>query len=139
MIDYRIYPKHQVFLDDDLRLTICKVLQEIIKERNLHVIAFNILDDHIHMILFCLEDERDNIIRGLKGKSTHLVKRIYAIEEAFHLWTQKYYWKEITSEKQLHQTISYVKHNEQKHHLVHSRELQLMISGITSSTAEPQH
>ena len=43
----------------------------------------------------------------------------------YHLWTQKFGQKEITSNEQLENTINYIKNNRKKHQLPENKELQI--------------
>ncbi|MCD4734928.1 MAG: Eco57I restriction-modification methylase domain-containing protein, partial [Bacteroidales bacterium] len=48
----------------------------------------------------------------------------------YHLWTQKFGQKEITDDKQLTNTITYIRNNRQKHQLPENKKLQFLIDKI---------
>ena len=81
--------------------------------------AYNICNDHVHMLLVCEEDKLDNTVRKLKGKCAQKFKEFRSIpkDETFHLWAQKYNKTPITSDEQLYATIKYINNNRQKHEL----------------------
>ena len=92
-------------------------IAQIVIEDKLKIFNYNIYADHLHLILFCQNNKRDNIVRKLKGKSTQLYKNHNKIENEFHLWGQKYNYWAITSDEQLASTYEYIKHNRTKHNL----------------------
>ena len=60
-------------------IEITKYISQIVKKDDKKLLKYNICKDHVHIILICEEEKRDNIVRKLKGKSTQFYKdyRIY--------------------------------------------------------------
>ena len=90
---------------------------------NLEVFAYNICNDHIHIILISEEKELSKIIWILKWKSTKLYKDFHKIEDKIHLWGQKFNRTIIENKIQLFNTINYVKNNRKKHWLEINKKL----------------
>ena len=115
--------KKWIFLDDEQEYRITIILEKIIKELNLEVFAYNICNDHIHIILISEEKELSKIIWILKWKSTKLYKDFHKIEDKIHLWGQKFNRTMIENKIQLFNTINYVKKNRKKHWLEINKKL----------------
>ena len=58
---------------------ITKYLQEVIEEKKIEILAYNICKDHIHLILKCEEKKRNYIVQRLKSTSA----RKYNINHGF--------------------------------------------------------
>jgi len=138
MIQYKVREKRDngtrpkadpVRLDNDEELLITKTVAEIVKEDQLNVLAYNICSDHMHIILVCEEEEVAPVMQKIKSKTARAVNIHRGVtipgQDAgekrgitqHSLWTQKFGSKEITDEKQLWNTIEYVKTNREKHEL----------------------
>src|SRR5438876_5084638 len=61
-------------LNDADEVEVTRQICNITQQDNLKIIAYKICKDHVHLILACETDDRDNIVRKLKGKSTQLFK-----------------------------------------------------------------
>lgn len=72
-------------LDEKLEIEVTSYIAEIVIEDKYQIIAYNICGDHVHMIMYCEDKKRDNIIRKLKGKSAQKFKQKRKIETPFHL------------------------------------------------------
>lgn len=112
-------------IQDEIDIT--KYIVKISQDDALRILAYNICEDHMHLILVCEETERDNIIGKLKGKSTQLYKQAHRIKSEFHLWAQKYNHSVILNETQLIQTIQYIHNNREKHLLTENKGLQPLV------------
>lgn len=134
MIDYKVrekramgtMPEPQVkYLTDNDEMVIAETVAVLVKEQNLNVLAFNVCKDHIHIVLVCEEEELDEIVRKIKGRTAREVNISNGIkplvqeknEKSIPLWTQKFGCKEIVDENQLANTIQYIKTNRTKHNL----------------------
>jgi type I restriction-modification system DNA methylase subunit/REP element-mobilizing transposase RayT len=60
-----------IILTDDLRNKIAEYLDEKIGAEQYHVIAINVLKDHVHCIIVCNEDDLAEVVRNLKGYSSY--------------------------------------------------------------------
>ncbi len=118
-------------IEQEIEITSC--ISRIVKEDNLKITAYNICADHIHLILFSDESNRDNIVRKLKGKSTQLYKDSRSIKEQFSLWAQKYNYTIILTDEQLANAVDYIKCNRTKHNLSENSELQSIIDEMITS------
>ena len=118
MILYKVKSdKKWIFLDEQQEYQITLILKQIILELNLVVLAYNICNDHIHMILVCDEKELSKNIWILKWKSTKLYKDLHKIEDKINLWWQKFDYVVIENKQQLFNAINYVRNNREKHWL----------------------
>ena len=117
-------------MDENMEVEVTKYISQIVKEDRLRVLAYNICKNHVHMVLVCKEQKRDNIVRKLKGKSTQMYKNNHSIKNEFHLWAQKYSWIYIKNEKQLNNTVQYVQFNREKHNLPRNKDLQPLVASM---------
>jgi REP element-mobilizing transposase RayT len=115
--------KNWIFLDDEQEFQITLILEKIIKELKLEIFAYNICNDHIHIILISEEKELSTIIWILKWKSTKLYKDFHKIEDKINLWWQKFNRTIIENKIQLFNTIDYIKNNRKKHNLEENKLL----------------
>nr|NQU93932.1 Eco57I restriction-modification methylase domain-containing protein [Bacteroidota bacterium] len=123
-----------IYLDDKDAIKVTEIISDIVVEEKYNCLAYNIGEDHVHMLLVCEEDELTNIVRKLKGKSAQKFKEYLEIskEETFNLWAQKFDRRLIESEEQLVNTIEYVANNREKHHLPNiNKGLQPLIQKMT--------
>jgi type I restriction-modification system DNA methylase subunit/REP element-mobilizing transposase RayT len=147
MIDYKVrekralgtMPEPQVnYLTDDDEMVIAETVSILAKELQLNILAFNVCKDHIHIVLVCEEDDIDEIVRKIKGRTAREVNKNNGINPVINkdynnelapivkestgaktvpLWTQKFGCKAIVDQNQLQNTIAYVKNNREKHNL----------------------
>lgn len=108
-------------------IEVSKYISEIVRNNKIKIIIFNICSHHVHLLLFCKDNERDNIVRKLKGKSTQMFKEKNCISGEFHLWAQKYNYWTILTDEQIARTYEYIKYNRMKHSLEESKELEDVI------------
>ena len=114
-----MYVDRSIYLDDKDALKVTEIISNIIVEEKYNCLAYNIGDDHVHILLVCDEEELTNIVRKLKGKSAQKFKEHLGLakDETFNLWAQKFDRKLISSEEQFANTIEYIANNREKHHL----------------------
>jgi type I restriction-modification system DNA methylase subunit len=148
MIDYKVrekramgtMPEPQVnYLTDDDEMVIAETVLTLVKEQHINILGFTICKDHIHIVLVCEEEEVDEIVRKIKGRTAREVNKSNGInpvinieyhsnnglnpialekaEKSVPLWTQKFGCKEILDEDQLYNTINYIQTNRTKHNL----------------------
>jgi REP element-mobilizing transposase RayT len=139
---YKVPKGTPLELDLDSEILITKHILRIVQEENYIIHTYNICKDHVHLVLECTEKQRDGIVRKLKGKSALLFgkgvnplvqsrKQRYADNTQFHLWGQKYYWREILSNREYNNVINYTLYNREKHHLPKSVYLEMLIQSFT--------
>jgi REP element-mobilizing transposase RayT len=152
MIDYKVrekramgtMPEPQInYLTDNDEMVIAETVAVLVKEQNLNILAFNICKDHIHIVLVCEEEEVDEIVRKIKGRTAREVNLNKGFkplvqkegEKSIPLWTQKFGCKEIVDENQLSNTIDYIKRNRAKHNLPDNsnKGFKLLIESIACS------
>ena len=115
---YKVKPKNEwIFLDDKQEYEITQILWKIIKEIKLKIYAYNICNDHIHLLIQCEEKDLNLIVRKLKWKSVKMYKDLYKIEDKIKFWWQKFNKNIITNKKQFFNTIEYINNNRKKHWL----------------------
>ena len=134
MIDYKVrekralgtMPEPQInYLTDTDEMVIAETVFVLVKEQNLNILAFNVCKDHIHIVLVCEEEDVNEIVRKIKGRTAREVNLNNGLqplvkekgEKSVPLWTQKFGCKEIVDESQLVNTINYIKTNRAKHQL----------------------
>jgi REP element-mobilizing transposase RayT len=133
MVTYRVKRGEPMLLDETLELEVTGYIAQIVKENAMKVLAYNICQDHVHLILVCNEDELSKHVSKLKGKSAFLFKKARSITDPIHLWGQKFHVEEIKGEVQLEKTINYVNSNREKHRLPVSKGLQPLVTTMTTS------
>jgi len=109
--------KNWIYFNDEQEYIITKILEKIIKELSLQILAYNICKDHIHMILILEEKDLNSIIWKLKWKSSKLYRDYFKIEDKINLWWQKFNYVTLNNRIQLFNTINYIKNNRNKHWL----------------------
>ena len=117
--------KDGIFLDNKQEFEISEILWKIIREIDLKVYAYNICNDHIHLLLQCEEKDLNLIIRRLKWKSTKMYKDLHEIEDSIKLWGQKFNRTIIKNKIQFLNTIDYIKNNRKKHNLEENKLLKI--------------
>jgi len=119
MIDHKVKKGEALWLEPEQERHITETIAGIVKEDGLHVMAYNICGDHVHLLLVCQKEELPNIIRKLKGKSSQKLKEHQQVpkEETFTLWAQKKGTTYIESDEQLWNTVAYIETNRLKHEL----------------------
>ncbi len=137
MIEYKVKKGEPILLSEQQEIEITSYILQIIKEDNLKIFAYNICKDHIHILLLCEENKRDNIVRKLKGKSTQFYKKNNNIQDKFSLWAQKYNCSYLEdNEEKLLNTIAYINNNREKHRLTINNGLQPIVQEMTISFKE---
>ena len=114
-------------LNTNMELEITSHIKRIVIEDKINLLAYNICHDHIHIILVCEEENREKIIRKLKGKSAQYFKKNHNIKKTFNLWAQKYNSRCIETEEQLASAYDYVINNRMKHGLPENPDLERTI------------
>jgi len=148
MIDYQVREKRNMgtsplqnisYLETEDEAIITQTLAEIVVEKKLNLLQYNICKDHMHMLLVCDDDELPTIMQHIKGKTARVHNSNKGInplvqkesEKSVPLWTQKYGCNEITAPEQLSNTLDYIKHNRTKHKLPpHPKKIALLIENM---------
>ncbi len=137
MVTFGVKRGEPVLLSELQEQDLTRHLGEIVAEDKLKVLAYAICRDHVHTVLVCEPEERDNIVRKLKGKSTYRFKQQHGITEPLNLWAQKYHAQPITTDAQLHNTMHYVTHNRDKHQFPENKGVQPLVAAMLTSPDSP--
>ena len=138
------YPK--LDLHEEEILSDC--LNEVVKEKQLNILACNICEDHVHAIIVCEKEELEKNIGQWKGRTAYLYNRRvnpsiddqqpeYADGTKQKFWAKSFHSVEITDDIQMQNTLFYIKNNREKH------ELPAPTDGLTrrlkEMTCTPEH
>ena len=132
MVLYKVRRGEPLLLNEEQEVEISRYIHRTVSRDKISVLAYNICRDHIHMVLICDPRKRDCIVGRLKSEATQNYKKHHDIEERFHLWAQKYNYWAINNEKQLVNTIEYIRYNRRKHKLPANRRLRPIVSQMVS-------
>lgn len=66
-------PARVLSIREEIILT--QIIGDIISENNYRCMAYNICNDHVHMIIVCAQEELTTIVRKLKSLSSKLFNR----------------------------------------------------------------
>lgn len=141
---YRVQkgPERRLSLDEEIILT--GIISQIILENDYKCIAYNICQDHVHMIIVCQEGALTSIVQKLKSVSSKLFHRHPDVDPALtklhsnRLWSQKFFraslneWTlgklshkpgELYQSSYLSNAMAYIENNRSKHRLEDSQLL----------------
>ena len=133
MILYKVKRGEPLLLNEAQEVEITRYIHRTVRRDRISVLAYNICRDHVHMVLLYDPRKRDCIVGRLKGEATQKYKKHHNIKEKFHLWAQKYNYWAIFNEKQLVNTIEYIRYNRRKHGLPANRRLRPIESQMVST------
>jgi REP element-mobilizing transposase RayT len=136
MVDYHVKIGNGIWFDESAEVKITEIITDIILEKHYNIHAYNICKDHIHMLIESGENEINNTVRLIKGKSSQMYKEYLEIpaKEPFHLWAQKFNKWLIETEEQLHNTEKYILNNRDKHGLPQNKGLQPLVLRMMPSS-----
>lgn len=112
---YKVKIGEPIIFSDEDKKVVTEIIKKVINEYSIKFINYIVNSDHVHIIIICKDEERDNIVKILKSKTTYYYKKIFGIVEKFNLWAQKYNSSIIKSDEELVKVINYVKYNDLKH------------------------
>ncbi|MFP4547905.1 MAG: Eco57I restriction-modification methylase domain-containing protein [Fidelibacterota bacterium] len=132
MIDYKVKKGDAYELSAQEEIIVTQAIADKVKDDNLNVLAYNICQDHVHLLLVCGEKELNNIVRKLKGKSAQELRKHHKIpkNEKFSLWGQKFNRSYLDKHKKLLNTIPYIENNRIKHNLPANKDLQPLVKDM---------
>ena len=122
MVKYKVKKGDPFIFTEQMRNDIYKHIIEKIQKNNYNVIEFNVLSDHVHLIILCHEKELNQIVRNLKGYSSFLFcKQLnLSIEGAGRqnkIWAKGYSHTFLRDDEHFLKAIEYVKNNHIKHNI----------------------
>lgn len=145
------------FLSLKEEIILTKIIGKIIIENSFRCSAYNICNDHVHLLLICELSELPKIVQKLKSISSKLFNRHKEVNKATtelhhnRLWSQKFFraeldeWKparlstkprEVYTSSYLQNTMRYIENNRDKHGLMRSQKLIDVINEFTISLDE---
>ncbi|MGR3318580.1 MAG: transposase [Candidatus Anammoxibacter sp.] len=135
MKKFDIKPGMAVILSGKLQINVTEEIKNITREDNLRILAYNILIDHVHILIVCVCEELPNIVRKLKGRTAQKIKEFLGIprDVHFHLWAQKFNCSHIERDDKFYSTIEYIMNNRRKHNLPLNKGLQPLVQEMLTS------
>jgi REP element-mobilizing transposase RayT len=116
MVEYGVKTGEPLTLNTGERYLMAQQIAECIREHHIPTIAWNVLPDHVHMILAAeSEKELDVLVRKIKGFSSFAFQRALGMDPGGHVWAQKYHHERIADQKMLDNGVAYVLENHLKH------------------------
>ena len=125
---------------------IAKEVFQVSETLDFVVVALNLCRDHMHLLVYCEEDEVPKIMHRVKGRTARACNAYRAAkginpldatngkyeprtlkDKSIPFWTQKYHCRVIRNPDQLLNTISYIRNNRKKHGLSINPALQNVI------------
>jgi type I restriction-modification system DNA methylase subunit/REP element-mobilizing transposase RayT len=140
MVEYGVKMDEPVMLTKESREVITIALAEKIKEQNYNIIACNVLEDHIHIVIVSDEDSLPKIMQELKGYSSHEHNRLLELSvvaggHQTKLWAKGSSQTRLETEEHLRNAVEYVQNNHEKHEcsniassLYHNQLKQVVVS-----------
>lgn len=107
-----------IYLSDTERQKVHDLLVKKITKEHYLILALNILDDHVHLILHCTETELTKIVQQLKGFSSRNFNQTpKGSGETQRLWGKGFSCSEKENHQSLIKALQYVDSNHEKHEL----------------------
>lgn len=135
MVKYGVKLKDPFILSEEDRNFITEKLNEKISREKMNVLALNVLDDHVHLVIICDQKELSENIRKLKGYSSIELSRKLKLSvegqgRQNKIWAKGSSKTFLESEKHFNNAVEYTFENHQKHKIV-SINRQLQLSALT--------
>jgi len=116
MVVYGVKRDDPVVFTPDDQLTIAKHIAEVCKNSNIPVVTWNVLPDHVHMLIAARnEKELNEYVRKIKGSSAKVFAEARGWTKGQHVWAQKFNRKAVRDEEALGNIYTYIKNNHLKH------------------------
>ncbi len=122
MVKFGVKKGSPVIFNEAMRTAVFKWIKEKIGKENYRALELNVLDDHVHLVLACNENELDGIVRNLKGYSSYLLGRQLNLSvegegRKSKIWGVGYSHTWLQSERHIENALEYVRNNLLKHNL----------------------
>lgn len=119
-IVFPTYKRLPLLHSEEYKLFITNDINMISKEKNISLITFKVLTDHIHLLVRILDSQLlPEVIKNIKGITTYnFYKQFPDIKIQIgrgRLWAKGYNYKIVTNQEQLNNTMYYIKHNSDKY------------------------
>ena len=108
---FKTYKGKSTLLDEEMIAYLGKTFEEISKEKGFPLLAYNILEDHVHLLVRQSSlDNTNYVMRVFKGASSRYLFKQYPTNRYEHrkLWGRGYY-SEVILEEHLLDKIDYIK------------------------------
>ncbi|NES17584.1 MAG: hypothetical protein F6K41_01180 [Symploca sp. SIO3E6] len=116
MVTYGVKVGEPLIFSAEDQIFIAEQITEATKCYEIEILAFNVLPDHVHMVVVAeTEQELNEKIRKIKGLSSHKFQRSRNWEQGQHVWAQKFNRQLIDEETALTEILNYVLNNHIKH------------------------
>ena len=116
MTRYNINTGEPLIFSPEEQIIIAEKIAEACRKYNIKVVSWNILPDHVHMIISAKsEKELNEHIRRIKGYSSRAFNKVKGFDERRIVWAQKFNRRPIDGEEALTGIIDYVENNHNKH------------------------
>lgn len=98
-----------IFLDDDDRLLFLQLLANMPEDHGVRVLAFCLMGNHYHLVLYCPEPSLSDAVHGLASRYAQLFNARHGFDGP--LFRSRFTSVEIESDSQLLTTVRYVHRN----------------------------
>ncbi|MGP1382418.1 MAG: type ISP restriction/modification enzyme [Thainema sp.] len=116
MVTYGVKKGEPLIFSAEDQIFIAEQIAEAVKRYEIAIAAFNVLPDHVHMVVAAsTEAELNEKIRKIKGFSSHQYQRSRDWDKGQHVWAQKFNRQAIENEIALTEILEYVLNNHTKH------------------------
>ena len=116
MVGYGVETGEPLIFSSEDQLFIAEKIAEAIKRYSLSIVTFNVLPDHVHLVILAkTEKELGEYIRKIKGFTSFEFQRSRNWEKGQSVWGQKFNRKLIEDENSLSNIIKYISENHIKH------------------------
>lgn len=108
---FRTYKKKQILVGE-IAEDLGKIFQEICKDKGFELISFNVLVDHVHILIRKnASDRNEYVMKMVKGISSREIFKKYPGNryEFRKLWGRGYHAVEVKDQEALKETIAYIK------------------------------
>lgn len=134
------------YMSPEEEYLVAKEVFALVEELDFGLAALNVCRDHMHLLVYCDEDEIPKMMHRIKGRTARVCNAHRASkginpldatrgvydprklkDKSIPFWTQKYYYKRVRSTDQLSNTLRYIQNNRKKHGLLFNHALQELI------------
>jgi REP element-mobilizing transposase RayT/type I restriction-modification system DNA methylase subunit len=137
MIEFGVKKDDPVLFEELSEVKISEFIFDKAQELSFRILAYNVCKDHVHLVLVSTDNERDEVVRQLKGYSSKKYREYLNIDaaEKFQTWAQKYHYTLLDTKEKLVNAIEYVNNNRIKHDLPDNKGLKPLVE--THISREP--
>ena len=109
-----------VVLTEEMREIAVRAIEEKVIEEKFRMLALNVLQDHVHILLVCDKKDLEDTVRKLKGYSSYSISLQLELSVAeggrqTRIWARSFSDTNIRDENHLYETMKYIQNNHLKH------------------------